>query len=115
MKKYIVNVVSTMSDFVSVYADSEEEAISKAKYGMSKVLEYMNYENDYFTYEYGDNTMTAEYIRDDEVCCICGNGNPNNNAAPVADGYCCDECNSKYVIPYRIQKIFENRRAKQEK
>lgn len=50
-----------------------------------------------------------------EKCIICRNGEANNNAAPYTNGYCCDECNIKYVIPCRIEKFFENRRAKQEK
>jgi hypothetical protein len=37
-------------------------------------------------------------------CCICsleyiGYG---NNAAPVKEGRCCDECNSVMVVPVRI-------------
>lgn len=52
-----------------------------------------------------------------EKCCICGrtiNGY-GNNAQPYADGICCDECNSNYVIPERIEKYLEYRRAKREK
>ena len=38
------------------------------------------------------------------ICCICGKpyNNHGNNARPLMDGRCCDECDSKYVIPYRI-------------
>ena len=38
------------------------------------------------------------------VCCICGKPyhNHGNNARPFMNGRCCDECDSKYVIPYRI-------------
>lgn len=37
-------------------------------------------------------------------CCICkeemlGWG---NNAMPVMDGDCCDQCNDLYVVPYRL-------------
>ena len=28
-----------------------------------------------------------------------------NNAEPLNSGRCCDECDSKYVIPYRIALI----------
>lgn len=40
-------------------------------------------------------------------CCICkrrftGWG---NNAQPVKDGKCCDECNWMYVIPARIAEL----------
>lgn len=38
------------------------------------------------------------------ICCICGKPyhNHGNNARPFKDGRCCDECDSKYVLPYRI-------------
>ena len=37
-------------------------------------------------------------------CCICDKTfeGYSNNALPFADGECCDECNQKYVIPYRM-------------
>lgn len=38
------------------------------------------------------------------VCCICGkeiNGF-GNNAYPVRNGDCCDECNAKVVVPARL-------------
>lgn len=111
--KYCVNVVSTMSDYVNVYAENEKEAIEKAKYAISKAIETMNYDSEYIEYSHGGIDLTAEIYCDNDTCCICGNDKPNNNAAPYADGYCCDECNSKYVIPARIEKFFENRRAKQ--
>lgn len=39
-------------------------------------------------------------------CCICGKPfddmyKMGNNAMPFRKGYCCDECNKKYVIPSR--------------
>ena len=44
-----------------------------------------------------------------KVCSICyrvytGYG---NNAQPVNNGYCCDDCNSKYVIPMRIDRFYK--------
>ena len=56
----------------------------------------------------------AEYEEDEKACCICGVGKANNNAAPYAEGYCCDVCNAALVIPARIEEIFKNRGAKQE-
>lgn len=46
-----------------------------------------------------------------KVCVICnkefeGRG---NNANPVKDGQCCDECNSKYVIPARLDLVFRSK------
>lgn len=40
-----------------------------------------------------------------EVCSICGKkySGYGNNARPVNDGRCCDECNSTIVVPRRIQ------------
>ncbi len=40
----------------------------------------------------------------EKKCCICGNiySGFGNNAAPIKDGYCCNSCNVKFVIPARI-------------
>ena len=40
-------------------------------------------------------------------CVICGGplGKYGNNAQPVADGRCCDDCNVRKVIPARIKSI----------
>lgn len=37
-------------------------------------------------------------------CSICGKEikGYSNNAFPVGSGHCCDECNAKVVIPYRL-------------
>lgn len=39
-----------------------------------------------------------------KTCCVCGKTfvGYGNNADPVADGVCCDECNSAKVIPARV-------------
>ena len=45
-------------------------------------------------------------------CCLCGNQilvensgwAQGNNAQPVKDGRCCDECNIRVVIPFRLTK-----------
>lgn len=48
------------------------------------------------------------------ICSICGNPiKPHplsgwaggNNAEPLNSGRCCDSCDGKYVIPYRIALI----------
>lgn len=38
-------------------------------------------------------------------CCICGKEieDYGNNTQPYCKGLCCDECNNKYVIPYRLK------------
>ncbi len=40
-----------------------------------------------------------------ETCSICGKKYKGygNNARPVNDGRCCDDCNFKVVIPKRIE------------
>lgn len=48
-----------------------------------------------------------ESLDSDKTCVIChkpfeGYG---NNAEPVAEGRCCDECNAKVVIPARIEEM----------
>ena len=42
----------------------------------------------------------------DGVCCICGKEyhNYGNNAQPLADGRCCNECNKK-VIGARLMQL----------
>lgn len=43
------------------------------------------------------------------TCSICGKTYYEfpNNAAPVTDGNCCDECNMNVVIPARIKHMKE--------
>ena len=51
-----------------------------------------------------DNIMDLTLKNEKEgVCCICGKpyDNYGNNAKPFRDGRCCDECDTKVVIPYR--------------
>lgn len=42
-----------------------------------------------------------------QVCCICGEEYTGygNNAEPYKEGRCCDECNRKFVIPSRLNKL----------
>jgi len=47
-------------------------------------------------------------MKDIKICVICkqkyeGYG---NNASPYTLGRCCDECNYKKVIPYRIERSY---------
>lgn len=44
-------------------------------------------------------------------CCICGKEivGYGNNAEPVENGRCCDECNMNVVIPTRIKNIESKR------
>lgn len=41
------------------------------------------------------------------ICVICGKPIPESefggcNASPVKEGFCCQDCNDKYVIPARV-------------
>ena len=46
------------------------------------------------------------------ICSICGDEyfGYGNNAQPVNDGRCCDECNLNIVVPYRIYLMREKDR-----
>ena len=50
-------------------------------------------------------------------CCICGRKfiGYGNNPRPVKwKGRCCDYCDSRYVIPARIELFYEERRREVE-
>ena len=56
--------------------------------------------------------LTEEIRVDKKICVICGKEfyGYGNNPEPVKDhGYCCDECNDKYVIPARIELLYNNK------
>jgi len=44
----------------------------------------------------------------DDGCCFCGAdyGRYGNNAQPLFDGRCCNDCNTEMVIPARISMMF---------
>ena len=50
-------------------------------------------------------------------CVICGHDfeGYGNNAYPVADGVCCDECNKEKVIPARLKNIANTKDLKEDK
>ena len=45
----------------------------------------------------------------EHVCSICGKKYKGygNNAWPVNNGICCDDCNNHVVIPHRLQDYFK--------
>lgn len=51
------------------------------------------------------------------TCSICGKEfeGHGNNAWPVNNGTCCDECNEKFVIPNRLQKQFDSMKQSAER
>jgi hypothetical protein len=50
-----------------------------------------------------DRSMTSENAH---ACSICGGllSGDGNDAEPVSDGSCCDDCNERYVIPVRLEE-----------
>ena len=40
-------------------------------------------------------------------CALCGKGyiGWGNNAQPLKEGYCCDDCNATKVIPARVEEM----------
>jgi hypothetical protein len=48
-----------------------------------------------------------------ELCSICGApySGDANEAEPVKDGRCCDDCNAKHVIPARLAELRAAERA----
>lgn len=47
-------------------------------------------------------------MNEENLCVICDKplDGYGNNADPVEDGRCCDECNITYVIPARMRILF---------
>ena len=46
-----------------------------------------------------------DYFNEKHTCCICGKefvGLGNNPQPIYEEGRCCDECDTKYVLPSRI-------------
>ena len=83
-----------------------------------KQNEYEKWEWDVYSYGgldvlYPDKADELLWVigKKEKVCCICGKPLVNerygdryfgNNANPVFDGRCCDDCDNKFVIPARI-------------
>ena len=53
------------------------------------------------------NGIVESQDTEDKTCVICGKTYTGygNNAEPVADGRCCDDCNIEIVIPARLKQI----------
>ena len=50
---------------------------------------------------------------DTEICVICGceYTTVGNNAEPVAEGDCCNDCNIRVVVPARLKQLREARKG----
>lgn len=55
--------------------------------------------------------IKLDEAKDTQNCVICGKPivGYGNNAAPVADGKCCDQCNQNVVIPARLKELQDNK------
>ena len=55
--------------------------------------------------------IKLDEAKDAQNCVICGKPivGYGNNAAPVADGKCCDQCNRDVVIPARLKALQNNK------
>ena len=53
---------------------------------------------------FGKKLIEAQEEDKSDLCCICGEPieGYGNNAEPYKDGFCCDACNYKFVIPARL-------------
>ena len=56
--------------------------------------------------------MSVKMKKKKKTCSICGEEivGHGNNAQPVNDGTCCDECNMKVVVPKRFEIYFETQK-----
>jgi hypothetical protein len=46
-----------------------------------------------------------------KICSICGKPYEGfgNNARPIKEGFCCDDCNRDVVVPRRIELVLKER------
>ena len=60
----------------------------------------------------GGVTFMEDY-KETGICCICGKEYTHwgNNALPVKDGRCCDECNDTEVLQARLDNIQNGKSA----
>lgn len=92
----------THADIVDIYGTSLE----KNNGGL-------NPEDLIITAIYAGLALAEKYAENEEVdkrerhCIICGEPlhDFGNNAAPYADGVCCNKCNLKFVVPERIRRM----------
>lgn len=89
--------------YIHLYKDNNTYVAEVTKY----------YEGDYELMKY--NIVKAEPINEQtdekeekQTCCLCGKEYTGwgNNAWPLADGQCCDDCNWEQVIPARIASAY---------
>tara|TARA_Y100001938_G_scaffold141772_1_gene212065 strand:+ start:753 stop:1115 length:363 start_codon:yes stop_codon:yes gene_type:complete len=87
---------------------------------LEKELEYSNKRFQYLQYVWFDlyvnkthTSLTNRLVYSVKECVFCSKEIKDwgNNSQPIQKGRCCDDCNKKLVIPFRIQEL---RKQKQE-
>ena len=98
--------------------DTKQEALDRIKKGSNAKYALLS---KYLVFEPGEipegnpeetkvytSNFTAEELKDEHKCCICGEpieGHGNNPSPVKTEGDCCDKCNAEVVIPARIEKM----------
>lgn len=64
----------------------------------------MCYDKTYESFLEAFPNATQDIFKEPRTCCICGEDyyGCGNDAAPLVDGSCCDQCNTDYVFPARF-------------
>jgi len=54
-----------------------------------------------------DGTTWRTAMTEEQICSICGKSfeDYGNNAQPVNDGECCDDCNERVVLTERFESL----------
>lgn len=107
MKEYHVVAEAREINYLTVMANSEEEAKAKVEAIMESGEGCLcfSYDEEETFYNGSDTEYGITLVDEVKVCCICGKEEGYNNAEPYTSGYCCNKCNTEYVIPARITAI----------
>jgi len=103
MKTYEIHYEITFSEFYEVEANSLKEAIES--FNMSEA----GCEADLDPGSADMKVVTEECKEVLPYCSLCFNDftGCGNNSSPLKAGECCDDCNTKLVIPARIKLLTE--------
>jgi hypothetical protein len=82
-------------DYKKLLKESLDTSTDSEKKVIEETLDHLNIK------------LNEEKEENKKVCCICGKEFEGwgNNAQPVKDGVCCDECNRSEVIPARLKSL----------
>lgn len=93
MKLVTESLATKKPDYKKLLKEAVEKSTDSDKKIMHETLEHMG--------------IALEESAEKKKCVICGKEfeGYGNNAQPVKDGLCCDECNQKEVIPARLKQV----------